>query len=137
MTDTQGSDPAGKPSNQPQKGSAQQGNDWLEPGASNVQLIYILFFLGFVVGITAIVGVILAYVNRGKTNDYVETHYTWLIRTFWIGVLFSVISVVLSIVAIGILLGIATFIWLVIRLIKGLQALGRNEPIANPLTWWI
>lgn len=137
MTDTQGSDPAGKPSNQPQKGSAQQGNDWLEPGASNAQLIYILFFLGFVVGITAIVGVILAYVNRGKTNDYVETHYTWLIRTFWIGVLFSVISVVLSIVAIGILLGIATFIWLVIRLIKGLQALGRNEPIANPLTWWI
>ena len=137
MTDTQGNEPPQQPPQKHQKSADRPGNEWLEPGPTNAQLIYILYFLAFVVGITAIIGVILAYVNRGKAGSYVESHYTWLIRTFWIGILFSVISFVLSIVFIGFLLAVATVIWVVIRLVKGLQALGRGEPIADPQTWWI
>ena len=41
-------------------------NEWLAPTQKNVQLIYGLYLLGFVFGgIPAIIGVVLAYMNRG------------------------------------------------------------------------
>lgn len=110
---------------------------WFDAGPKNAQLIYILFFLSIFVGLTSIIGVVMAYLNRGKAGGYVETHYTWLIRTFWIALLFSLISAVLIFVGIGFLLMIAVFVWAIVRLVKGIQRLGRGEPIADPQTWWI
>jgi uncharacterized membrane protein len=107
----------------------------IDPGPSNAQLIYILYFVGFIVGVTTIIGVIFAYINRGRAGGYVESHYTWLIRTFWIGVLYSLIGVLLSVVFIGVFVLFAALVWAIVRLIKGLQALNRNEPVADPLTW--
>lgn len=114
-----------------------QTDRWLEPGASNTQVIYILYLAGLVIGISGIVGIVMAYVNRGKSEPWVETHYTWLIRTFWIGILFSLVSVVLMFVLIGFVLIFATAVWFIARCIIGLQALGRNEPIKNPQGWFI
>jgi len=54
-----------------------QTDRWLEPGASNVQVIYILYLAGLVIGVSGIVGIVLAYLNRGKAGGWVETHYTW------------------------------------------------------------
>jgi len=114
-----------------------QTEGWFDPGPKNAQLIYILYFVSILVGLTALVGVILAYMNRGKAGGYVESHYTWLIRTFWMGLLFSFVAAILIFIGIGFLLFLAIFVWLVIRMIKGIQALGRGEPIANPQSWWI
>lgn len=110
---------------------------WFDAGPKNAQLIYILYFLSVIVGLTSIVGVIMAYMNRGKAGGYVETHYTWLIRTFWIAVLFSLVGLILAFIDIGFLIMVAVFIWAIIRLIKGIQRLGRGEPIDDPQTWWI
>lgn len=123
----------------PDPGSQQplSTDGWFDAGPKNAQLIYILYFVSVIVGLTAIVGVIMAYMNRGKAGGYVETHYTWLIRTFWIAVLFSVISFILAFIGIGFLLMVAVFIWAIVRLIKGIQRLSRGEPIADPQTWWI
>ncbi|WP_371326951.1 hypothetical protein [Stappia sp. ES.058] len=38
----------------------------LDPGASNIQLIYILYLVGLVFGLTALVGIVLAYMNRPR-----------------------------------------------------------------------
>ncbi len=109
---------------------------WLEPGKTNLQVIYILYLVAFIVGgLTAIIGVVIAYVNRGRSEAWLETHYTWLIRTFWIGLLYAFISSVLVFVAIGVLLLILVAVWIIIRCVVGLQALGRNEPIQNPQSW--
>ena len=110
---------------------------WFDAGPKNAQLIYILYFVSVIVGLTAIVGVIMAYMNRGKAGGYVETHYTWLIRTFWIAVLFSLVGLILAFIGIGFLIMVAVFIWAIVRLIKGIQRLGRGEPIDDPQTWWI
>ena len=101
--------------NTPQSGSNQpiSTEGWFDAGPRNAQLIYILYFASIITGLTA------------------------LIRTFWIGILFSLISFILAFVGIGFLLMIAVAIWVIIRLVKGIQALGRGEPIADPLTWWI
>ncbi|MGE0502861.1 MAG: DUF4870 family protein [Rhizobiaceae bacterium] len=113
-----------------------QTDGWLEPGATNVQVVYILYLAGFVIGITPIVGLVIAYVNRGKSPPWLETHYTWAIRTFWIGLLYSFIGFILAFVLIGFLVLLATAVWYVVRIIFGLQALGREEPMKNPQSWF-
>lgn len=110
---------------------------WLEPGKINVQVIYVLYLVAFAVGITAIIGVVLAYLNRGKGAPWVQTHYTWAIRTFWIAVLFSIISAFLMVVLIGFLGFIATAVWIVVRCVVGLQRAAVEEPISNPQSWMV
>lgn len=112
-------------------------DSWMSPGPKNVQLIYILYFVSVLIGFTSIIGLVMAYLNRGKVGGFVETHYTWLIRTFWIALLYTLVAIVLAFVAIGFILMFAVAIWAIIRLVKGIQAIGRNEPIPDPLTWWI
>lgn len=111
--------------------------NWLEPGRLNVQIIYALYLASLLVGVTSLVAVVLAYINRGKGTGWLETHYTWAIRTFWIGLLFSLISLVLSFVLIGVLGFIATLVWFIVRVVIGLQKVSRDEPIANPQSWVI
>ncbi|WP_370872968.1 DUF4870 family protein [Peteryoungia aggregata] len=65
------------------------GEGWFSPGRLNVQVVYCLYLVSFVVGLTGIVGLIMAYVNRGKGEPWVDTHYTYAIRTFWIGLLYA------------------------------------------------
>lgn len=117
----------------PQPG--RQTDKWMEPGKTNVQVIYFLYLAGFVIGITPLVGIVLAYVNRGKSEAWIETHYTWAIRTFWIGLLYGLVSFILAFILIGFLLMLATAVWFILRCIFGLQALSRDEPMKNPQSW--
>ncbi|MDG4900100.1 hypothetical protein EOA60_03315 [Mesorhizobium sp. M1A.F.Ca.IN.020.06.1.1] len=120
----------------PGPGSGSRQTDrWLEPGQTNALVIYILYLASLVVGVTGIIGIVLAYINRGKAGGYVESHYTFLIRTFWIGLLYALISVVLMMLAIGFLLMFAVAVWFIVRCILGLQALQRGEPIRDPQSW--
>jgi uncharacterized membrane protein len=100
-------------------------------------VIYILYLVSFVIGISALVGIVLAYMNRGKSEAWIETHYTWAIRTFWIGILYALISMVLMVVGIGFLLLLAVAVWIVVRAVVGLQLVGRGEPIKNPQSWML
>jgi uncharacterized membrane protein len=110
-----------------------------QPMVSNTQLalaVYVLYLASYVIGITALVGVIIAHVQIGGTTDpMLRSHYQWQIRTFWIGLLYFVIGVVLCIVLVGILVLLFWFIWTVVRTVKGLLALNENRPIANPTSW--
>ncbi|MFZ2102691.1 MAG: hypothetical protein WAU86_19210 [Oricola sp.] len=115
-----------------------QTDKWLDPGPQNAMVVYILYLAGFVFGgLPTIVGVVIAYINRGKAAGFVESHYTWLIRTFWIGILASLVAFVLVFIVIGIPLMIAVAVWVVVRLVKGMMALNKNEPIPDPMSWWI
>ncbi|ODS58938.1 MAG: hypothetical protein ABS40_01030 [Agrobacterium sp. SCN 61-19] len=113
------------------------GEGWFSPGRLNVQLVYCLYLVSFVVGITGIIGLILAYVNRGKSEPWIDTHYTYAIRTFWIGLLYALISSILMLVAIGTILIFGVAIWIVVRCVIGLQKASAGEPIARPTSWWI
>ena len=109
-----------------------------QPIVTNTQLalvVYILYFASYVVGITAVVGVVIAHVQIGAADPMLRTHYQWQIRTFWIGLLYFVIGVVLCFVLIGILVLLFWFIWTLVRTVRGLLALNENRPIANPTSW--
>ncbi|MFN3508743.1 MAG: DUF4870 family protein [Allorhizobium sp.] len=123
------------PHYQPPAGSGGEG--WFSPGRLNVQVVYCLYLVSFVVGLTGIVGLIMAYVNRGKGPAWVDTHYTYAIRTFWIGLLYALVSALLMVAMVGMLLIFAVAIWIVVRCVIGLQKASAGEPIANPASWWI
>lgn len=122
-------------SNQDNGISPRQTDRWLEPGATNALVIYILYLAGLIIGVSGIVGIVLAYVNRGKAGGFVESHYTFLIRTFWIGLLYALISVVLMMLVVGFLLMFVVAVWFIARCVLGLQALQRGEPVRNPQSW--
>lgn len=110
---------------------------WLEPGESNVRVTYYLYIAGLVFGITWVIGLVIAYINRGKAGAAMDTHYTYLIRTFWIGLLYCIGSAVLTVIVVGFIGLIATLVWFIMRMVAGLQALGRGEPVARPETWLV
>lgn len=99
------------------------------------KLVYILYLASLIVGITAIVGVIIAYVNRNDAPEWVQTHYRLQIRTFWIGVLYGVISVITMFILIGFLFALFALIWWIVRCAKGLQLQSRGAPYDKPATW--
>ena len=101
----------------------------------NANLIYILYLASILVGITSIVGVIMAYMGRGKGSEVLDSHYTNQIHVFWKGLLYSVIGVLLCAVVIGFLVLLVVLVWYIMRTVKGMQALGRGEPAENPTRW--
>ncbi len=92
-------------------------------------VVYILQGLSFFSGgVTGLVGVIINYVKQDDVrNTWIERHFHWQIRTFWIGLLWTVIGIVTSPLLIGwfILLGIS--IWLIYRIVKGALALNDGK----------
>jgi uncharacterized membrane protein len=109
-----------------------------QPMMSNSQLaliVYILYFVSYVTGITALIGVIIAHVQVGEADPMLRTHYQFQIRSFWIGLLYLVIGMLLTLILIGIAILVWWFIWSLVRNIKGVLALNEGRPIANPTSW--
>ena len=109
-----------------------------QPLVSNPQLaliVYILYLSAYVVGITAVIGVIIAHIQVGTAEPMLASHYRFQIRTFWIGVLYLVVGFILVWVLIGFLVFLWWFIWSLVRNIKGVLALNENRPIADPGSW--
>jgi uncharacterized membrane protein len=105
------------------------------PSTDIALIIYILYFLGYFTGITAIIGVIMAHIQLDTADPMLATHYRFQIRTFWIGLLYLVVGTVLSLIIIGWAVLAWWFIWSLIRSIKGLLALNERRPIADPNSW--
>lgn len=51
--------------------------------------------------------------------------------------MFLLISLLLTVVLVGILGFIATAVWIVVRCVVGLQRAARQEPITNPEAWMV
>jgi uncharacterized membrane protein len=80
----------------------------------------------------SIIGVIFAYVNRADSPVWLKTHYRFQIRTFWICLLYAFLTLLTPLIVV---LGVFTFIWGIVRCVKGLKSLSRGEPYENAATW--
>jgi uncharacterized membrane protein len=98
--------------------------------------IYIAYLASFLTGISLLVGVVLAYVQRGSGPAWLETHFRYQIRTFWIFLVYAILSGVLCLILIGFFLLFLTSVWFIIRCVKGMTLLDRGEAVPNPTTWW-
>lgn len=111
-------------------------NDTTNSGNSGTaKVVYILYLAGIVIGLTGIIGVVMAYINRGEAPEWLKSHYTFQIRTFWIGLLYLFIGVLTSFIVIGYLVLLFWMVWLIIRCVKGLMYLDKNQAVPQPATW--
>jgi len=114
-------------------------------------VVYGLYLLGLANGLTILIGLIIAYANRGGAGPVMASHYTFQIRTFWLSIGWFVIGGVmvlfgipLSIVLIGIpavMLGVfimgAVGVWFAVRCVLGVIYLARGEAYPRPNNWLI
>lgn len=80
----------------------------------------------FLTGWPSIIAVILSYVKRSEVRGtWLESHFTWQIRTFWYGLLWVGLCVAFIVVTFGIGILIAWFplaivtIWVLYRTVRG------------------
>jgi uncharacterized membrane protein len=109
-------------------------------------VIYALYILGLFHGLTLIIGLIMAYALRGGAGPTNGSHYTYMIRTFWISFIWLAIGAAIMLVSIPfafILIGIpflwlggmicgGAWLWAMVRCIVGAVRLAEGAPIARP-----
>ncbi len=112
---------------------SETGGDAAEGRTAN--LIYILYLLSLIFGVTSLVGVIMAYVNRGDAPEWVQSHYRFQIRSFWIGLLLGVIGAVTAVFVVGILILVFLFVWWIARCVKGMRYISEGSAHPDPASW--
>jgi uncharacterized membrane protein len=82
-------------------------------------IVYILMLVPFIVPVTHVVGLVMAYVSRDTAPDWLKSHYACL----------------LCVVLIGFVLVPAVVVWYIVRCALGLSRLMRAEPYPTPESW--
>jgi uncharacterized membrane protein len=100
-------------------------------GLKNIAMVvYALQALSFLWGLTAIIGIVINYVKREDARGTVyESHFEWQIRTFWWGLLWGVIGVLLVWVLVGFAILFAAWVWMIYRVVKGWLKLNEGKPV--------
>lgn len=110
--------------------------DGKSPDTTLTIVVYALHLAGIITGgMTSLVGVVMAYVYRGRGPAWLDEHYRYQIRTFWIGLLYFAVSGLLTLILIGFLTWLLAVVWLVIRCVKGLKAVQERRAPDNVDTW--
>ena len=92
----------------------------------------------FLFGWPSIIAVIINYVKRGDARGtWLESHFTWQIRTFWFAMLWAAIifcaGFLLAIVLVGFaiwIVGLAVLgVWAIYRIARGWMRLQDRQPV--------
>ena len=91
----------------------------------------------FLFGWPSIIAVIINYVTRGNVRGtWLDTHWRWQLRTFWLAAAWALAALVLVFTIIGIpfawlILGVLG-LWLLYRVVRGWAALVSRNPMPVP-----
>jgi len=103
------------------------------PGYTRLVYAGLLFGL-FLPGLN-FVAAILAWRGRGAGDAVIESHTLNQLHIFWKSIVYVLAGLVLVYFLIGVLLIMATIIWYILRILKGLRELAANAPAENPASW--
>lgn len=99
---------------------------------SYIYAIYALFALGIFGLVPAIGGVIMAYAKRNELRSTIYfSHLQFLLKTFWITLIFSIIGYFTLIFLIGFPILLLTFGWYTFRVVSGFLRLRENHAITS------
>lgn len=92
-------------------------------------VIYLLYGVAIVNGITGVIAIIMNYVKKDDVaGTWLESHFRWQIRTFWFVVLWLVLGG-LTFFPIGWLICAAAGVWYMYRVVKGWLHLNDGKPM--------
>ncbi len=93
-------------------------------------IIYILYALSWVAGISAIVAIVINYIKREDVaGTLYESHFAWQMRTFWWGLAWAVVGVVTLLIGVGFIILAVLGIWMIYRMVKGLLFWNEYKPM--------
>jgi len=93
----------------------------------------------FIFGLPSIIAVIMNYARQSDVRGtFLESHFSWQIRTFWFALLWVLVILALSLPLMLVLVGFFTMwagyvvlgIWVIYRIVRGWIALGDRRPVA-------
>tara|TARA_R110000851_G_scaffold4645_6_gene19009 strand:- start:478 stop:825 length:348 start_codon:yes stop_codon:yes gene_type:complete len=94
-----------------------------EAERNTLLIAYILYALGPFTALTAVAGVILNHIKVNDTQSrFIKSHHRWLLRTFWFGLLWSILAGLLMVIGVGFLIYVGVLIWYIYRIVRGLLA---------------
>jgi uncharacterized membrane protein len=93
------------------------------------QIIYGLYAASIIVGVTYFVGIVLNYVKRDDVRGtWLESHFTWQIRTFWYSLLWFIVGFpLIAAVGLGFVVWAVAGIWYIYRIVKGWLRLSESK----------
>jgi uncharacterized membrane protein len=114
-------------------------------------VVYVLYLLGPVNGLTVLIGFILAYALKGKAVEPARSHYVFQIRTVWLWLAGLAVAAILmmfalpltlvligfAIIPVAITLASAVTVWMFVRSVVGLIFIARGQPYPRPDAWLI
>lgn len=105
-----------------------------ESERTTLLIAYILHALSVIAGgLTSIVGVIINHIKVNETqSEFIRSHHRWLIRTFWLGLLWGVVCTVLAFVAVGFIGFAILAIWWIYRVVRGILNFSDCKPMPMP-----
>ena len=96
---------------------------------NRVKIVWALYLVSVFVGVTAIVGVVLAYLWRGDAaGNPLGSHFSRQIRVFWIALLISLVGLVLTIVGIGFLILLGAAVYFIVMSVIGMVKAFDGKP---------
>lgn len=97
-----------------------------------VFIAYITYALGLFIWFAPVVGVILAYVKHDEAQGSIyASHIDWLIKTFWVSLVGTVLGTFTTLILIGWLILLVTAIWFIYRVVIGLIKLNEDKPVST------
>jgi len=109
-----------------------------QPPTGTANILYLLHLLApFTAWLLAVVAIIIGMATRDRVRGtWVDSHFSWLSRTFWWGILWIAIGGVVTFVLFITILGIPLvwlpwtilFIWYLYRVIRGWILLNDRKP---------
>ncbi|MDH3460841.1 MAG: hypothetical protein OEM00_07650 [Burkholderiaceae bacterium] len=113
-----------------ESGTAVKSTEELASLNNITMVVYALQGLSFLWGVTAIVGVVINYVKLEDVRGTLyESHFDWQIRTFWWGLLWCVIGLMLAIFLVGFMVLFVAWVWMIYRVVKGWLKLNDGKPV--------
>lgn len=77
-----------------------------------------------------LVGVVINYVKLDNVRgSWLESHFRWQIRTFWFGLLWSILGAITWIILIGMVILFVNAVWIIYRIVKGWLNLNDGLPM--------
>lgn len=97
-----------------------------------VFIAYVTYAVGLLILFTPVIGVIMAYVKRDEAQGSIyASHIDYLIKTFWVSLVGTVLGTFTTLILIGWLILLVTAIWFIYRVVIGLIKLNEDKPVSN------
>ena len=97
-----------------------------------VFIAYVTYAVGLLILFTPVVGVIMAYVKRDEAQGSIyASHIDYLIKTFWVSLVGTVLGTFTLLILIGWLILLVTAIWFIYRVVVGLIKLNEDKPVST------